>query len=553
MGITVRQALDVPALREAKVVAGHGGLDNVISFVNIMEVPEVTKWMKGGELLVTAGFAISDSSVERRRLIYDLATKGVAAFGIKLGQYFQSIPDDIIEYANEVGMPLIELPHNVPYMDFMVPIFEIMIGDQLARLKKSEEIHNRLLEIVLNGNGLPTVCQTLVELAGNPVLVIDARGNMLASAWPPSIAGHEHLEEKVLGGLEKEKCNLFSINPLRQHRFSLKGENNDQSLVAVRIDISDSLYGLLIIIETNRVLDNQDVMAMENASTIIALEFLKQKIVHETEKQIRVELLEDLISGNFRFEKDVIRRADLLNFSLTKETVIFVVSIDEGGGNRRTASLEHHLKNELTQFIQYFFRDFSCGVLLLARGDNIIGLVCISSSADMISLQGKLVQLNDLILEKWPEVNLSVGVGRKAETIRLIQKSYEEALDALRIAGFMKKDAGITFFDDLGVYSFLFELKDSLIMGDFFERTIGRVITHDRQNSGELLKTLIYYFQSDCNLRVTAERLYIHKNTVLYRIRKIEQITQLSMTNPEHRFNLQLGLKLRQVLKDKAN
>ena len=138
MGISVRQALKVDALKKAKVVAGYQGLDNVISFVNIMEVPEVSKWMKGGELLVTAGFALKDTGEARRQLIYNLAAKGVAAFGIKPGQYFHEIPDDMVEYANEVGMPLIELPHDVPYMDFMVPIFEILINDQMARLKKEE-------------------------------------------------------------------------------------------------------------------------------------------------------------------------------------------------------------------------------------------------------------------------------------------------------------------------------------------------------------------------------------------------------------------------------
>ena len=129
MGITVRQALLVEALHDAKVVAGHQGLDNAIRFVNIMEVPEVTKCMKGGELLVTSGFAIKDSCEDRRRLIYDLASKGVAAFGIKLGQYFLMIPDDMLACADEVGLPLIELPRDRPYMDFMVPIFENLIND----------------------------------------------------------------------------------------------------------------------------------------------------------------------------------------------------------------------------------------------------------------------------------------------------------------------------------------------------------------------------------------------------------------------------------------
>ncbi len=549
MGLTVRQALEVGVLREAKVVAGHLGLDNVISFVNIMEVPEVTNWMKGGELLVTAGFALKSSAEERRKLIYDLAAKGVAAFGIKLGQYIQNIPADMVESANEMGMPLIELPRNVPYMDFLVPIFENLLGIQLAKLKKAEEIHGRLLEIVLNGNGLPSVCHVFVELAGNPVLIVGAKGGLIASAWPSQSLGYsqERYEESVLVQLEKEKSHFFSLNPHRQQRFLLNLEGREQPLVAVRIDVNGSLHGFLVILETHRVLDTQDFMAMETASTIIALEFLKQEIVYQTEKQIRVELLEDLISGNFRSEGDVIRRAGYLNFNLASQTAVFVISIDGLNKKGHNASLEHQLKDKLVQFIYQFFQN-SGGAMLLVKSDHLTGLVRVISGNAMMPLRRRLEELQTKTLTKWPGLKLSIGVGRKAETVHQIKKSYEEASDALRIARFMHEYNDITFFEDLGSYSFLFELGDSLAMRNFFERTLGQILVYDRQNNGELFKTLVCYFKNDCNLRITAEQLYIHKNTVLYRIRKVEEISGLSMANTEHRFNLHLSLKLSQVL-----
>ncbi|MFZ5651817.1 MAG: PucR family transcriptional regulator ligand-binding domain-containing protein [Bacillota bacterium] len=101
MSITLRQAMEIGPLRKAKVVAGQG-LDREITFVNIMEVPDVVRWMKGGELLLTAGFALKDDAGLRRRLIFDLAQKGVAAFGIKQGQYFNDVPADMIQCANQL-------------------------------------------------------------------------------------------------------------------------------------------------------------------------------------------------------------------------------------------------------------------------------------------------------------------------------------------------------------------------------------------------------------------------------------------------------------------
>ncbi|HHU31859.1 MAG TPA: PucR family transcriptional regulator, partial [Clostridia bacterium] len=124
MVLTVRKVLKIGPLKKARIVAGHQGLDNEITFVNIMEVPEVARWMKGGEFLVTAGLPLKNDPLLRKRIIEELHGKGVSAFGIKPGQFFDTIPDDLIVHADKVGLPLIELPSDIPYMDFMLPIFE---------------------------------------------------------------------------------------------------------------------------------------------------------------------------------------------------------------------------------------------------------------------------------------------------------------------------------------------------------------------------------------------------------------------------------------------
>jgi purine catabolism regulator len=71
MGLTVQEALEIASLKKAKVVGGHQGLNNIIRFVNVMEVPEVGKWLRGGELLITTGFPIKDDVNIRYRVMDD--------------------------------------------------------------------------------------------------------------------------------------------------------------------------------------------------------------------------------------------------------------------------------------------------------------------------------------------------------------------------------------------------------------------------------------------------------------------------------------------------
>ena len=131
--------------------------------------------------------------------------------------------------------------------------------------------------------------------------------------------------------------------------------------------------------------------------------------------------------------------------------------------------------------------------------------------------------------------------------MRNIKKSRKRR--PLRIGRFLSGSASVTFFRDLGPYRFLYELQDSEAMLAFHRELLGKIELYDAQNQTELLKTLICYFKNDCNARITAKELFVHKNSVIYRVKRIEEITGLDLSDPEDRFNLQLGLKLDRILK----
>ncbi|HHX51254.1 MAG TPA: hypothetical protein GX711_07435 [Clostridia bacterium] len=549
MSLTVREALEINGLKRAVVVAGHQGLDNEIKFVNIMEVPEVIRWMKGGELLVTAGYAFKEDPVLRKTLIYNLARKEIAAFGIKPGQYLTEVPRDMIQYANEVGLPILELPQDLPYHEFMLPIFEILISNQLCQLKRSEEVHNRLLEVLLNGGGFASISQCLRDLVKNPVLILDQAGNSLAEAANAS-------EKKQLDGLlatwEDSRSNLLQFNPNRSHRLDLKNEQTKQSLVLVPIKANDTVNGYLVVLETQDKLDEQDLRSIEYAGTIAALEFAKERAVFDAERQIKGELLEDLVTGSFNYEEVVIRRASFLNFNLKAPLAVFVVDIDSfekyfiSEANRNEDHIRK-VKSQILEFCHGTLADYPGSTMLQMKSDSITGLVRVTGPEEEKLLRQKCLRICQQVEKRYPKVGVSIGVGRTYTGVRHIKKSYEEALTSLRIGRFLTGSASVAFFRDLGPYRFLYELKDSKAMQSFHQENLGRLKLYDAQNQTELVNTLVCYLKNDGNLRRTAEEMFIHKNSVIYRVKKIEEITGLKLNDPEDRFNLHLSLKLDQI------
>lgn len=272
MALTVRQCLELDAWRNVKVVAGHHGLDNVVSFINIMEVPEVVRWMKGGELLLTAGYAFKDDAKLQKALVDNLAEKQIAGLCIKPGQYLREIPAYIIEHANQVGFPILELPQDLPYMELMLPVFEIMINYQLYQLKRAEDIHNRLLGVILSGGDFTKLCQSLAELVDNPVLILDKAGECLASFPQSKLNCGLNIAEvlKNWGGCHNRYEGL-GVN--RWHSVEIFLDDKSQPVALVPIGLNDGINGFLVVVECHKKIDEHDARALEYAGTIAALVF----------------------------------------------------------------------------------------------------------------------------------------------------------------------------------------------------------------------------------------------------------------------------------------
>jgi PucR family transcriptional regulator, purine catabolism regulatory protein len=552
MGLTVRQILQIEKLKDAVVVAGHQGLDNQVCFFNIMEVPEVTRWMKGGEFLVTAGFAIKDDVNLRKKLIYDLAEKNVAAFGIKPGQYFNEIPKDMIEHADRVGLPLLQLPSDVPYMEFMLPIFEILISQQLNQLKRNEQIHHCMLEALLSGGGSLSICKALYDSLGRPVYIIDNSGNIVNNISNEKY-GQGFSSGELMGIWTQLDNELLKCRPNRCNRINLEFSGKYEDVVLVPVQTNNTINGYIFVLDTEKKLDDQDLAALEYAGTISAIEFVKEKSVFETERKIRGELLEDLISGNFPTEETVIRRASYLNFNLNSKLVTFIANIDQFEKYMiyHTNQDENHIqeiKNHLFEEIHKAFLGYNGGTMLLMKSNCIIGLIRMECDMNERVLNSRLIQICGKVEARYPEINISIGVGKTYKGARNIKNSYEEAETSLKVMHHLNEEKKILFFQELGPYRFLYELKGSEAMKTFYNEILGKIEQYDLQSNSNLVSTLNSYFKNDCSLLRTAENMLIHKNSVIYRIKKIEEITGLKLSNPDDRFNLLLCIKLKSIL-----
>jgi PucR family transcriptional regulator, purine catabolism regulatory protein len=93
----------------------------------------------------------------------------------------------------------------------------------------------------------------------------------------------------------------------------------------------------------------------------------------------------------------------------------------------------------------------------------------------------------------------------------------------------------------------LAQLQGTAELRSFQQETLGELIDYDEKSGSQLLPTLEAFFTSNGNLSKTAEMLFVHRNTLMYRLKRIEELTGATLDDPEVRFDLQLALKMYHV------
>ncbi|MFA9381288.1 MAG: PucR family transcriptional regulator, partial [Acetanaerobacterium sp.] len=148
----------------------------------------------------------------------------------------------------------------------------------------------------------------------------------------------------------------------------------------------------------------------------------------------------------------------------------------------------------------------------------------------------------------YPGLTLSIAIGEQHLSLAEMRESLNEAELALRAGKCRVKRERFHYYKDIGLFSILFAVQDKKVLERFYTDTLGTVIEYDRLNNATLLYTLETFLESNGNLAEISQKLFIHKNTLKYRIIKIEEITGLNVKSVSDCIRLELALMIGRLL-----
>jgi purine catabolism regulator len=521
-GLTVAEVLESPCLTGSSLLAGKDGLGRLVQRLNVMEVPDILPWVKPHELLLTTGYPLRNDPEQLTALLAELDARGLSAVAVKLGRYLDELPPTMLTAADELGIPVIQLPGHISFDDVISQVLTDILNRQSALLARTEQVHHVLLQIVLDGGGLQEVTDELVRLLGGPVCVTDPGGRVLAASGqvPANLAALLH-----------------GRAGLRRY--------GDVEIAVVRIVAGSLDHGRIVAMPGDRELTGQDVQILERAATVAALVITKQLAVAAVEARYQGDFLRDILSGRGGAAEAVRGHAASLGWDIDRPLAVLVAELDDLGGNGSGRAGETRRAQErLAAAWIAALRARDPRTAVVGYSQEVVALVAGASDPVEAARQLAATVTADMTASKH---SFSVGVSRVVAGTGALPDGYEQARQALRVGRQMHGRGTVVGFDELGVYRLLSLVPDGAELRSFVRETLGQLADSDDAEIRDLRRTLQVLLDTNLNVAETARMLHYHYNTLRYRIGKLERMLGPFTADPHLRLNLALALQVIQM------
>ncbi|WP_129663015.1 PucR family transcriptional regulator [Phytoactinopolyspora endophytica] len=538
-GLTVRKAMDMPALRGARLMGGGGGLERVIQRANVMEVPDILPWVKPHELLLTTGYPLRNTPQGLPELVCELNSHGLAAIGVKLHRYLDSLPEQMISEADRLGMPLLLLPDAIGFDEIINQVLTEVLNRQAGVLERSWEVHQALLTIVLNGGGLDEISTQVSAVLGASVFITTPDGRVLAEGGDPGdISGWKSspcFEDTGRFRIEYEQRGVHT-------HADVPGWHAVVPIVAGRVD-----HGRIVAFAHDRELDDGDVQVLERTATVAALSVNKQLAVTAVESKYRGDFLRDMLAGRAGSREQMVAHCQTLAWEIDRPMVVVVAEVDPDAQDAPASSFD--LRPVQERFATAWQtvvgrRDRHSPVVGFAQ--EVVALLAVPPSGDAETV------IRDVVREVSGDGGggrrpFSTGVSRTVKGPEELPAAYEQARRAVQVGRQINGAGSVAHFDALRSFRLISLVKDVAELQGFVRETLGELAATDEEDMEDLRHTLKVLLDVNLNVAEAARTLHFHYNTLRYRISKLERMLGPFTSDPELRLDLALALKVLQM------
>lgn len=513
--ISLEELISCRFFSKSKVLAGKNGLKNIAVHISTLDAPDAYTYFKGGEFVITTGYSFLHDEDYQKQLVKRLVDKNVTGIGIKLRYFNNKLPECIKEEADRLDFPVISLPNEYAYTDIYEFITSNLVSQIDREIKTFNEVYKEIYHSMHN-EGFLGVAKSLYKWTGLQTLISI---NSKIYLYP---------EDSLLEYFPMDQSfwrkRMFQ-NSINSNINCFSWENEDKSLVWIHSEIVQNShtegYILLFKKHNHEYVTKETCTLLDYTNLLCSSELRRIETIADTQRKYRNEFLCKFVSKSISLD-ELKKQAEILDYYLMNEGFVLLI---KGMEEKYLNKIIGRIYNEHTL----------CGML-----EDDLAIVYVGSSKnykDDINTLYKECTLNNNLK------NIVIGVGTVADISKMLQ-SYNEAKCALNIGSHLQNNPNIYFYSELGFYRLLDISSISEEMASYCCNCLKPLESQGKDNYNSLLTTIQCFIKNSYNYKETADELYVHPNTVRYRIATVEKLCNIDFKSFNDRLNMEIALKI---------
>ncbi|MFE4707631.1 XylR N-terminal domain-containing protein [Peribacillus simplex] len=420
------------------------------------------------------------------------------------------------------------------------------IESQREILKRGNILSNQLTQIVLQGKGLGEIAQTLgkslrcgIVISNQYFETITEYGQVFNYSLKNIIDNKGKLHPSDQKKMEEmiNKQATIQLNTLEEQEFF-------KFPLITPIVVQNNIYGYISIIKNSKEIEELEPSFIERAANICALHLLNEKTVIETEHRMKGEMLNEILLQP-NLDSSIAKRLSYLGYNLNKPHFVFIFRLQ----NQNLLFKNDKLLTKEKDLIANILRKHSEYEAQKILVSNYFGQIQALIPEDLlVSRKFSAQQYGEAIMEEVkrniPTSQLLIGISNRCIDINNFHHGFKQAKKALEIAQITNQQQRVSLFSELGPISILLDARNPEELESYADRVLGPMYDYDVRKSTELLKTLYFYLDNECNLHKTARYMNLSIGGMRYRLLNITERFNIDMMNSSTRREVQLALDI---------
>ncbi|WP_318065992.1 PucR family transcriptional regulator [Clostridium boliviensis] len=391
-----------------------------------------------------------------------------------------------------------------------------------------------LFHTIIQGRGLPYIIDIASELLGNPVMLGDNNHRLLAASDFKEVDDLPWMEYRNMGFTTYEYTQKYNfkqwIEKTVQSRKAVIGSLGDgykYKRIFCVIRLEQRIIGHLAVLEYNRSFTDKDLEITEFICDVIADEMKNSQTSGYKYNWLANRFISDLIQGTLTEPELITDRAKRLKWKLPDRKYLIVIQYNHYSETFGLISFIRESKLFKNSDGELTFHDNNLIFITGCKQSQYI------TNQDIEPLSHYLKQMH-----------MIAGVSQCFDKTMEIPVAYQQSLAAIRLGKRDDSALPVYRYEDYGIYDMLDQIKEQKNLIRYCHPDILRLKEYDRNHKTDYLRSLYTYIVNMGNLAASADELYIHRNTMNYRLTKIQELLSVDIYNRDCYMTLYFSYKI---------